>query len=136
MLKEKFYFEKQEAIMLTVDLGSNLQGYAQAFLKLWNNAREYPDMIYKITNNRHDNTVCVFYNPAYAENVREFCTGIVYYYDEDKEDFVYVGKVTNEAKVIIGIPYYEYESDLDVDDPAWEDDIDQAVSEWLGVREE
>lgn len=100
---------------------------------LWSNAREHQGVIYKVQNNRYDNTVRVLCNPEHADAVKEFCTGIVDYYDKDK--CVPIGRVINEKKVIVGIPYYEFESDLKYDDPCYDEDIDQAIDYWLGVKE-
>ena len=48
MLKEKIYFERKKAVLLTVDFSGTVEEYAMAWLKLTNNAREYGNMIWKI----------------------------------------------------------------------------------------
>ena len=39
----------------------------------------------------------------------------------------YVGEVTDETEIIVGVPIYDYESDCDVDDEQWHEDINNAV---------
>lgn len=46
----KFDYEKEKAIMFTLDIKGGLQEYALSFLHIVNNAREYPNTIYKVQN--------------------------------------------------------------------------------------
>ena len=134
MLKEKISFEKREAVMLTVDLsGRTIEEYALAWLKLTNNAREYNDIIWKISNNSGNN-VYVICNPNNVDVVRDFCTNIVSMYDEKQKEIHYVGKVLKEEKIEVGIPIYEYESTFSCDDERWDEDIDNCVWYWLDTE--
>lgn len=47
----KYYHEKEKANRITVSLKGDTQKYALSFLHIWNNAREYPEMFYKVENN-------------------------------------------------------------------------------------
>ena len=133
MLKEKIRFERKEAVRLTVDFSGKIEDYALAWWKLTNNAREYPDMIWKISNDRGSN-VYVICNPKSAESVKDFCTGIYASYDDETDKVNYIGKVIAEDKIIVGVPIYEYESTYHYDDEKWEEDLDKAIYEWLDVE--
>ena len=133
MLKERITFERKEAVLLTVDFSGTIEEYAMAWLKLTNNAREYGNMIWKISNNR-ENNVYVICNPQSAEAVKEFCTGIVTMYCEKNNEMHYIGKVIKEEKITVGVPIYEYESTYRYDDDRWYDDIDKAIYDWLAVE--
>ena len=135
MLKEEISFKRKEAVLLTVDFSGPIEGYAMAWLKLTNNAREYGNMIWKIFNDR-EKGVYVICNPKHVEAVKEFCDGIYTYYNEKKDETCYIGKVISEGKIIVGVPMYEYESTCWGDDEKWEADIDKAVLYWLAVEEE
>lgn len=132
MLREKITFERKKAILLTVEFNGTVEEYATAWLKLTNNAREYGNMIWKIKNTS-SNTVYVYCNPKSAEAVKDFCTGIVTFYHEEEDKINYVGEVTNEQEVSVGVPFYEWESTCDTDDPQWEEDCDNVVYEWMDV---
>ena len=132
MLKEKLYFERKKAILLTVEFNGTTEEYALAWLKLTNNAREYNNMIWKIKNCR-DNTVYVYCNPKSANAVKEFCTGIVTFYHEEESKMVSIGEVIDEEEIIVGLPIYEWESTCKVDDTGWKDDCDSAIWDWLPV---
>lgn len=132
MLKEKISFERKEAVMLTVDFSGSTEDYALAWLKLTNNAREYSNMIWKISNGR-ENNVYVICNPKCVESVRDFCTGIIVTWDEKDDKPHYIGKVIDERKITVGVPIYEYESTYRYDDERWEEDMDKAIYEWLPV---
>lgn len=135
MLKEKLSFERKEAVMLTVDFSGTIEEYALAWLKLTNNAREYRNMIWKISN-CSGNNVYVICNPKSVDAVREFCTGIVSVYDEKSDELHSIGKVIEEEKITVGVPVYEYESTYSVSDERWDADIDSAIGEWLPVDAE
>lgn len=135
MLKEKLSFERKEAVLLTVDFSGSIEEYALAWLKLTNNAREYGNMIWHISNSSGNN-VYVICNPKSADAVKEFCTGIVALYDE-KEDAIHsIGKVISEETITVGVPIYEYESTCRYDDPRWEEDFSQSIGYWLPVDSE
>lgn len=129
MLKEEIRFERRKAVLLTVDFSGTVEEYSMAWLKLTNNAREYKDAIWKIYNSC-DNDVYVICNPKHVEAVKEFCDGIVVMYCEKDNSAHYIGKVTDEQEITVGVPIYEYESTCDLDDPQWEEDMDSAVSHW------
>lgn len=133
MLKEKLSFERKEAVMLTVDFSGSTEEYALAWLKLTNNAREYSNMIWKISNGR-ENNVYVICNPDCSETVRDFCTGIIVLFDEKDDKPHYIGKVIDERKITVGVPIYEYESTYRYDDSRWEEDMDNSICEWLPVE--
>ena len=132
MLKEKLTFERKKAVLLTVEFKGTVEEYALAWLKLTNNAREYGNMIWKIEN-CSGNKVYVYCNPKSSEAVKDFCTGIISYYHEDKDEMNYVGEVIDESEVIVGVPIYEYESTCDTDDPQWDEDYDNVIYNWMGV---
>lgn len=67
----KYYHEKQKAIKITVRLDGDTQEYAMSFLHIWNNAREYPNMFYKVENNS-GNDVFVTCRPSDAEAIKEY----------------------------------------------------------------
>lgn len=135
MLKEKISFERKKAVELVVDFSGRTEEYALAWLKLTNNAREYPDFIWRISNGR-DNNVYVICNPKHVKEVTGFLTGIVCCYRQDTESSHYVGKILEKREIIVGIPHYEYSSSCSLDDEQWEKDMDNAVQEWLSVQEE
>ena len=138
MLKEKLYFERKDAIKIVVDFRSEagIRGYAMAWLKLTNNAREYPNIIYTIENNSHSNNVYVFCNPKNKDEVVDFLTGIYTYYDNAEKKVVSVGKIISTTECTIGIPYYEYKSTCNLDIEEWERDIGYSISTWAGVRDD
>lgn len=67
----KYFHKKGKAIQITVSLDGNLEKYALSFLHIWNNAREYPEMFYKVENNS-GNDVIVTCRPKDAENIKEY----------------------------------------------------------------
>lgn len=67
----KYYHKKEKAVLFSITLEGNTQEYALSFLHIWNNAREYPHMIYKVENNS-GNSVFVTCNPKRAEEVKEY----------------------------------------------------------------
>lgn len=139
MLKETVEIIRKKAVVFEVDFGSELgvEGYAMAWLKLTNNAREYKDMIWKIENDRHSDKVYIYANPKSQKAVREFCNEIYIGYKEDKEnnDFktIPVGKVIREWEEQVGFMEYDYYSTVDSDDEEFERDMDKAVYEWMYV---
>lgn len=135
MLIENIRIERKKAVLLTVDFSGRIDEYALAWLKLTNNAREYPKMIWHISNDR-DNNVYIYCNPKSAENIKEFVTGIVGCYREDEDKVHYVGKVLNEEKIEVGFPVYKYESSYSMHDPRWEEDMDSAVLNWMPMIED
>ena len=135
MLKEKMYFERKKAVLLTVDFSGTIEEYAMAWLKLTNNAREYGNMIWKIEN-CSGNNVYVYCNPKSADAVKDFCEGIYVSYHEDEEKMHYIGKVIEEEEVTVGVPIYEWESTCKVDDPQWEEDCDKSIGSWMAVDSE
>ena len=133
MLKEKIRFERKEAVMLTVDFSGSIENYALAWLKLTNNAREYDNMIWKISNDRGTN-VYIVCNPKSVDSVKEFCEDIIASYNEKEEKVDYIGEVIDERIITVGVPIYEYESTERYDDERWEEDLDNAVYTWLPVE--
>lgn len=68
----KYYHEKQKAIQITVRLDGDIQQYAMSFLHIWNNAREFPNMFYKVENISGSNNVFVTCRPKDAEDIKEY----------------------------------------------------------------
>ena len=133
MLKERLVFERKKAAVITADFSAPvIEGYAMAWLKLCNNAREYKNIIWKIENDR-DNKVYVWCNPDRKDNVIDLLTDIVNYYKDEK--VTPIGKVINVSEEVVGVPVYEYESTSDVGSDKWEDDIESAISTWIDMQE-
>ena len=133
MLKEKLTFERKRAVVITVDFSApKIEGYAMAWLKLCNNAREYKNIIWKIENDS-SNEVYVWCNPDRKDEVVYFLTGIVDFYEDDK--ITPIGKVINVSEEVIGVLVYEYESTSEVGSDEWEDDIESAISTWMSIQE-
>lgn len=109
-----------------------IEGYAMAWLKLCNNAREYNNIIWKIENDRNNN-VYVWCNPDRKDEVVNFLTGIVNCYKD--QEVTPIGKVIDVSEEVIGVPVYEYESTSKGDSDEWEDDIDSAISNWMSIQE-
>lgn len=68
----KYYHEKEKAMQITVNLEGDVQRYALSFLHIWNNAREYPDMFYKVENMSGSNKVIITCRMEDAENISEY----------------------------------------------------------------
>lgn len=134
MLKEKLTIERRKAVMLEVDFtGKTIEEYAMAWLKLTNNAREYSNLIWKISNTS-GNTVYIICKPEAAENVKDFCTDIVSFYSE--QDGIHsVGKVISEQEIVVGVPVYEWDSTHSCSDQKWEEDFDKSIHHWIEVDE-
>ena len=79
----KYRHEKEKAIQITVRLDGDIQTYALSFLHIWNNAREYPEMFYKVENNS-GNDVIVTCRPKDAEKIKEYLEqfGEIWYTEE------------------------------------------------------
>ena len=79
----KYCHRKEKAIQITVCLEGDVQKYALSFLHIWNNAREYPNMFYKVENNS-GNDVIVTCRPKDAESIKEYLEqfGKVWYTEE------------------------------------------------------
>ena len=133
MLKEKLTFERKKAVVITADFSAPvIEGYAMAWLKLCNNAREYKNIIWKIENDRN-NKVYVWCNPDRKDEVVDFLTGIVNCYKD--EEVTPIGKVIDISEEVIGVPVYEYESTGDGGSNEWENDIESAISTWMDMQE-
>lgn len=65
------FYEKEKATQITVSLDGDIQKYALSFLHIWNNAREYPEIFYKVENNS-GNDVIVTCKTEDAERVKEY----------------------------------------------------------------
>ena len=134
MLKEELTFERKRVVVTIADFSAPvIEGYAMAWLKVCNNAREYKNIIWKIENDRNNNNVYVWCNPDRKDEVIEFLTGIVEFYEGDK--ITPIGKVINVSEEVIGVPVYEYESTCDSNDEQWYEDIDHAISNWAAIQE-
>lgn len=133
MLKEELTFERKTAAVITVDFSApKIEGYAMAWLKLCNNAREYKNIIWKIENDLN-NKVYVWCNPDRKDEVVDFLTGIVNCYKD--EEVVPIGKVIDVSEEVIGVPVYEYESTSKGGSDEWENDINNAISNWMSIHE-
>lgn len=67
----KFDYTKEKAILFDLTLDKPVEEYALNFLHIWNNAREYPNMFYKVENNSGCD-VFVTANPKYEEEVFDY----------------------------------------------------------------
>lgn len=133
MLKEELTFERKRAAVITADFSAPvIEGYAMAWLKLCNNAREYKSIIWKIENDRNNN-VYVWCNPNRKDEVVNFLTGIVNCYKD--QEVTPIGKVIDISEEVIGVPVYEYESTSKGGSNEWENDIDSAISNWMSIQE-
>lgn len=133
MLKENLTFERKRAAVIIADFSAPvIEGYAMAWLKLCNNAREYKNIIWKIENDRNNN-VCVWCDPDRKDEVVNFLTGIVNCYKD--QEVIPIGKVIDVSEEVIGVPVYEYESTSKGGSDEWEDDIDSAISNWMSIQE-
>lgn len=133
MLKENLTFERKRAAVIIADFSAPvIEGYAMAWLKLCNNAREYKSIIWKIENDRNNN-VYVWCNPDRKDEVVDFLTGIVNCYKD--QEVTSIGKVIDVSEEVIGVPVYEYESTSKGGSDEWEDDIDSAISNWTSIQE-
>lgn len=133
MLKEKMNIERRKAILFELDLSGPIEQYAMAWLKLTNNAREYPDYIWKIVNSS-SSTVYVYCNPKHVDSVRDFLDGLHPYYDECKDKLIYMGKILNEEEIIVGVPVYEWKVTGSFEEQG--KDIDNIIDEWICVQED
>lgn len=68
----KYYHKKEKAIQITVRLDGNVQEYALSFLHIWNNAREYPNKLYKVENISASNDIFVTCNPNWEWEAKEY----------------------------------------------------------------
>lgn len=133
MLKEELTFERKRVVVIIADFSAPvIEGYAMAWLKLCNNAREYKNIIWKIENDRNNN-VCVWCDPDRKDEVVNFLTGIVNCYKD--QEVTPIGKVIDVSEEVIGVPVYEYESTSKGGSDEWEDDIDSAISNWTSIQE-
>lgn len=134
MLKEELTFERKRVVVIIADFSAPvIEGYAMAWLKLCNNAREYKNIIWKIENDRNNNNVYVWCNPDRKDEVVDFLTGIVNCYKD--QEVIPIGKVIDASEEVIGVPVYEYESTCDSNDEQWYEDIDYAISNWAVIQE-
>lgn len=92
-MKIKFEAELEEAVQFEVELADNIPEYAEHFLIIVNNVREYPNAFYKVEND-HKNSVYVTCNPEDKESVREFLE--------------WHGKIVEERRVFVCKPEYIY----------------------------
>lgn len=133
MLKERLVIERKAATLITADFTApEITGYAMAWLKLCNNARELKRIIWKIENDAK-NKVYVWCDPHYKDEMIDFLTGIVYFHKDGKP--IPIGKVLNVCDDTIGVPVYEYESTCDSNDEQWYEDIDHAISNWTAIQD-
>lgn len=133
MLKENLTFERKRATVITADFSAPvIEGYATALLKLFNNAREHKNIIWKIENDRK-NKVYVWCNPDYKDEVVDFLTGIVNCYKD--EEVIPIGKVIDVSEEVVGVPVYEYETTSESGSDEWENDIDSAIVNWMDMQE-
>ena len=68
----KYFHEKEKAVQITVRLDGDVQKYALSFLHIWNNAREYPNIFYKMENISASNDVIITCNPVDVEEVKKY----------------------------------------------------------------
>lgn len=68
----KYRYNKEKAIVFTVNLEGDVQKYALSFLHIWNNARDFCNTFYKVENLSGSNKVFVTCNPRDKESVEEY----------------------------------------------------------------
>ena len=133
MLVESMRVEKCTGVCLVVDFGEcTVQGYAMAWLKLCNAARENKDAFYSVKNNGKDNIVEVVVNPEDESWIVNFVTEI---YGETV-DGVYnpIGAVVGRKEVKVGTLLYDCSSTLkNFDDACVE--LEGQIEYWRGVQE-
>lgn len=111
-MRKNIEIKIEKAILLEVDFsGAGTEGYAMAWLKLTNVARENREVIWKIENNA-GNCVDVYCNPKYADKVKDFVTDIIYCVNHNEGHKVtYVGKVVDSYETHVGISCDEGDED-------------------------
>lgn len=125
MLKEKLSMRKEDCVLIEADFGgAGVEAYALAFLKLFNNAREYPKTIYKVENLRDSDKVYVLCPKKAEERVKNFLTGIEHTWDKETKTLTSVGKVLSVMPAKVGFIEYDWDSTYHYDDPRSEDDYD------------
>ena len=82
----KYYHEKEKATKISVSIEKDVREYALAFLHIWNNAREYPNMFYKVENNS-GNSVFVTCNSKYTEEIKEYLQNFGEIWDVEEIDY-------------------------------------------------
>ena len=68
----KYCHKKEKAIQITVRLDGDIQEYALSFLHIWNNAREYPNKLYKVEKINASNDIFVTCNPNCEREAIEY----------------------------------------------------------------
>lgn len=91
----RFKPEKAKATRFTLDIEGDVQQYALSFLQIINNAREYPQVFYKVENT-YNNTVYVTCDERRKDSARGFLS-----------DF---GKITDEEEIVWITISAEYDS--------------------------
>lgn len=103
---EKLTVRELEIAKLTFDFNStDIKGYAMAWLKLTNLAREYGKLFLKIKNDRSSNVYvyCLLEN---VERIKNGCTEI-YTYQNTSGEWESVGKLLGQESITVGIPVYD-----------------------------
>ena len=67
----RFTHEMEKAKRIVVDIKGNTQEYALSFLHIWNNAREYSNVFYKVEN-CYDSRVYVTCSVDEVDSVKEY----------------------------------------------------------------
>lgn len=67
----KWTSKPEKALRITLSIEKDVSEYALNFLHIWNNAREYPNMFYKVENNSGCDVI-VTYNPKYDDEIHEY----------------------------------------------------------------
>lgn len=96
----KFNHDMEEARRITVDIEGGLEKYAISFLNIFNNVREYPNMMYKVENT-YDNRVFVTCPIDHVEEVKEYL--------EQFGEILEVEKI-NKVNIFLN---YDYAKDFD-----------------------
>ena len=111
----KFGYEVVDGYCVRVDCGqAGVEGYAMALLKLFNNARDYPNTICKIKNN-YGNDIFVYCPKKKLEIVKNFCNVIYTKYEPMLPNATHapkgieIGKVTDVSECKLVMIDYDYE---------------------------
>lgn len=108
----KCYPETEKAVRLTVKLSNDVQQYALDFLHIFNNVREYPDMLYKLENLEGTNLVFVTCCPEDVDAARQYLSQF--------------GKITEEEIIYLVRVQVDFNWDL----------LDGDISDVLFIAEE
>lgn len=122
-MRRAFDYEVIDGYCVRVDCGqAGVEGYAMAFLKLSNVARE-GGAIYKVETERDTNNILVYCRKKSLDNVKEFCNELCVKHDGTSTTII--GKVVDEWKMRFALIDYDFEL---LDD---EDEEEFVGNDWI-----